>query len=260
MDSPLSYVKTMETRHCLWQPSPAKLTLADDEVHTWRATLDLPLSLVEQLGGLLTADESDRAERFHFEKDRQHFIVGRGLLRIILGRYLRIAPERLRFFYNRYGKPFLAPEYGLHKLCFNMSHSGGLALFAITRNRDIGVDLERIRANLEYEEIAERFFSPEEVMGLHTIPTRMKVEVFFNCWTRKEAYIKAQGQGLSLPLDSFDVSFAPGEPATLLATRDDPREASRWTLQELAPGQGYVGALAVRGCNCRYKYWQQDDS
>lgn len=97
-------------------------------------------------------------------------------------------------------------------------------------------------------------------MGLRIIPTRIKVEVFFNCWTRKEAYIKAQGQGLSLPLDSFDVSFAPGEPATLLATRDDPREASRWTLQELAPGQGYVGALAVRGCNFRYKYWQRDDS
>ena len=121
---------------------------------------------------------------------------------------------------------------------------------------EIGVDVERVRSNFEYEEIAERFFSANEVAILRTIPAEQKLEAFYNCWTRKEAYIKAHGKGLSLPLDSFDVSFAPGEPPILLMTRDEPQESSHWTLVDLQPGPGYVGALAVKGTGCRFRYWE----
>jgi 4'-phosphopantetheinyl transferase len=246
----------MATHNHLWCLPPAQLTLADDEVHVWRAALDLPSGQVQYLRGSLTADELGRAERFHSEKGRQQFIAGRGILRTILSRYLAIAPGHHRFCYNQDGKPLLAPEFDHYRLNFNLAHSNGLALYAIARGREIGIDLEQIRTNFECEEIAERFFSPVEVAILRTISAEMKAEAFFNCWTRKEAYIKAQGEGLSLPLHSFDVSYAPGEPARVLATRDDPQEAARWTLQELIPGDGYVGALAVEGCDWRHKCWQ----
>jgi Phosphopantetheinyl transferase len=246
----------MQTDNHLWFPPPTALILADNEVHVWRAQLHLPASQVQQLRDILTADELDRADHFAFEKDKQHFIAARGTLRSILSRYTNIQPSHVRFCYNSYGKPLLASRFDQYLLNFNLSHSDGMALYAITRNREIGIDLERIRSDFQYEEIAERFFSPREVAVLHTIQTELRLEAFFNCWTRKEAYIKAHGQGLSLPLDSFDVSFAPWEPPMLLITKDESQEASRWTLQELRPGHGYVGAVAVKGRGCRFRYWQ----
>jgi 4'-phosphopantetheinyl transferase len=239
----------MEIQEQLWLPPPTNLNLTNHEVHVWRAALDLASSQVKHLRGILTTDELDRAERFHFDKDRRYFIAGRGLLRTILSRYLSVPPENLRFCYNSYGKPSLAPEFDHHRLNFNLSHSDGLALYAITRNREIGIDLERIRTNIEYEELAKRFFSPREVAVFRTIPAEMKARTFFSCWTRKEAYIKAQGQGLSIPLDSFDVSLVPGKPAMLLTVRNKPREVSHWTLQDLKLGDGFVGTIAVRTRN-----------
>jgi 4'-phosphopantetheinyl transferase len=164
-------------------------------------------------------------------------------------------PGHLRFNYNQYGKPFLAPEFSSYLLNFNLSHSESMALYAITRNMESGVDLERVRSDVEYEEIAKHFFSVNEVAILRTIPIEKKLEAFYRCWTLKEAYIKARGKGLSLPLDSFDVSFAPWEPPMLLITKEEPQERSLWTLLELKPGLGYMGALAVKGIGCRLKYW-----
>jgi 4'-phosphopantetheinyl transferase len=129
-----------------------------------------------------------------------------------------------------------------------------MALYAITRNREIGVDVERVRSDFEYEKIAKRFFSVNEVAILRTLPTEKKLEAFYNCWTRKEAYLKAHGKGLSLPLDTFDVSFAPGELPMLLITKDEPQERCLWTLLDLKPGPGYIGALAVKGIGCRFRY------
>jgi 4'-phosphopantetheinyl transferase len=246
----------METLNHLWSPAPKDLLLAANEVHVWRAQLDLPSSQVQRLRAILTEDEVDRANRFSFEILRQRFIAARGALRSILSRYITIFPGHLRFLYNQYGKPFLAPEFSSYLLNFNLSHSGSMALYAMTRNKEIGVDVERVRSNFEYEEIAERFFSANEVAILRTIPAEQKLEAFYNCWTRKEAYIKAHGKGLSIPLDSFDVSFAPGEPAVLLHTKDEPQERSLWTLRDIQPGPGYVGALAVKGIGCRLKYWE----
>ena len=246
----------METLNHLWSPAPKDLILADNEVHVWRAQLELPSSQVQWLRGILTDDELDKANRFYFEIDRQRFIAARGILRSILSRYITIYPGHLRFSYNQYGKPFLAPDFSSTLLNFNLSHSGSVALYAITRNMEIGVDVERVRSGFEYEEIAKRFFSVNEVAVLRTIPTEKKLEAFYHCWTRKEAYIKAHGKGLSMPLDSFDVSFTPGEPPMLLLTRDEPQARSLWTLLDLGSGTSYIGALAVKGTGCRFRYWE----
>jgi 4'-phosphopantetheinyl transferase len=203
----------------------------------------------------LSEDEGARAARFYFQKDREHFIVARGLLRSILGRYLDSEPSTLRFSYSNYGKPALvgAEEAALR---FNLSHSGGLALLAVTRGREIGVDLERVRPDFVDDQIAERFFSPREVARLRALPPGVQLEAFFTCWTRKESYIKAHGEGLSLPLDGFDVTLTPGEPAALLSTRGDLREAALWSLRALHPWPGYVAALAVEGHDWQLKTWR----
>jgi 4'-phosphopantetheinyl transferase len=246
----------METLNHLWSPAPKDLRLVDNEVHVWRAQLDVPSPQVQGLRGILTDDELDRANRFSFEIDRQRFIAARGTLRSILSRYITICPGHLRFYYNQYGKPFLAPAFSSDLLNFNLSHSASMAVYAITRNMEIGVDIERVCSDVEYEEIADRFFSANEMAVLRTIPTEKKLEAFYHCWTRKEAYIKAHGKGLSLPLDSFDVSFAPWEPPMLLITKDEPQARSLWTLLDLKPGPGYMGALAVKGIGCRFRYWE----
>jgi 4'-phosphopantetheinyl transferase len=230
--------------------------LGSDEVHVWRASLDLEASCVQSLLSTLSEEERVRAERFCFQKDREHFIVARGLLRAILGRYLDMQPSQLRFCYSPYGKPTLTRESGGDMLQFNLSHSHRLALVAVTRGREIGVDLEYIRPEPDLISLAERFFSPREVAVLCALPANMQTEAFFNCWTRKEAYLKAKGFGLSIPLSQFDVSLAPGEPAALLSTNWDTQEASRWSLRELNPGPGYVAALTVLGHHWWLFCWQ----
>jgi 4'-phosphopantetheinyl transferase len=230
--------------------------LSKNDVHVWCASLDVAKLHIESLQKTLSADELRRAECFYFRKDYEHFIVARGLLRFILSRYLDIEPSQLRFRYNPYGKPALANTAYEDALCFNLSHSHGLAIYAVTRGREIGIDLERIQPDLPYEEIAEQFFSLEENRVLRALPAKMKREAFFSCWTRKEAYLKAKGDGLSFPLDQFDVSLTPGEPAMLLNTRGAPQEASRWSLHELTPTYGYIAALAIEGYGWRIAYWK----
>jgi 4'-phosphopantetheinyl transferase len=240
----------------LWRPPPVELTLSSAEVHVWRACLDPAASCVERLQSTLAADELQRAARFHFTRDRRRFTVARGVLRDILGRYLGVPPSELGFHYSAYGKPALADVAAAAGLRFNVSHSHEMALFAVACGREVGVDIEYLGREIRGEEIAERFFSARERASLRALPAEVKHEAFFNCWTRKEAYIKAHGEGLSLPLDQFDVSLAPGEPAALLATRSDPREALRWSLQALTPGPGYVAALAVEGQGWHLTCWQ----
>jgi 4'-phosphopantetheinyl transferase len=239
-----------------WRTPPDTLSLGDDDVHVWRVRLNQSASRLRSVLHILAADEHDRAERFYFHKDRERFIVARGALRAILSCYLNLEPRHLSFGYGPYGKPALARDSDGDALRFNVSHSHGLALVAVTRGREIGVDLERISAEAANEQIAERFFSPREIIKLRSLPTDRQTEAFFHCWTRKEAYIKARGEGLSLPLDQFDVSLVPGEPAALLSTQADPHEASRWGLQELVLGPGYVAALAVEGHDWQLQCWR----
>jgi len=243
-----------------WQCPPDTLVLGQDEIHVWRSGLDQTPSRIQSLRQNLTTDEQARAERFHFAKDRGHFIVARGVLRAIIGRYLNRAPEHLPFCYGSHGKPALAGEGDQDSIRFNVSHSHGMALYAVARGREVGVDIERIRDDLAVAEIAERFFSPSEITTLMELPTDLRHHAFFRCWTRKEAYIKARGEGLSMPLDQFDVSLAPGEPAAILGSRPDPSEALRWHLRELTPAPGYAAALAVEGSGCRLGCWQWPNS
>ncbi len=226
-----------------------------DEVHVWRASLDLGASRRHALHLTLAEDEQERAERFHFAKDRARFIAGRGLLRAILARYLRADPAGLRFCYDPKGKPALTPASHTGGLRFNMSHSHGLALYAVTRGRELGVDLEYIQPRLEGG-IAERFFSPREVAALGALPADLRNEAFFACWTRKEAYVKAKGDGLALRLDQFDVSLNPRQPAALLRMEGDPQEACRWSLWALDAAPGYAAALCVEGHDWRLARWQ----
>jgi 4'-phosphopantetheinyl transferase len=215
----------------------------------------LPEADVYRLWSFLAEDERQRAERYVFEKDRRHFVVARGLLRVLLGRYLQQAPQQLCFTYGSHGKPALATATRGELLHFNVSHSHGLALYAMTHGRELGVDVERIRPAVAQEMIAERFFSSHEVTILRALPIVLQGTAFFACWTRKEAFIKAKGDGLALPLDQFDVSLAPGEPAALLRTAWDPPEAARWTMQDLAPAPGYRAAVAVAGHDWRLVCW-----
>ncbi|HMF12553.1 MAG TPA: 4'-phosphopantetheinyl transferase superfamily protein, partial [Gemmataceae bacterium] len=222
--------------------------LTADDVHVWRISLEIGDTILARLRETLAEDERRRADRYHFEKDRRHFLAGRGSLRAILAHYLERHPQAVRFVYTNYGKPQLTDDTSLR---FNLTHSHGLALLAVTQGREIGVDLERIRDNLEGEQLAERFFSPREVAALRALSPELRREAFFHCWTRKEAYIKANGKGLSLPLDQFDVTLRPGEPAALLATQHAPDEARRWSMRHLVPDEGYVGALVVEGHSWR---------
>jgi 4'-phosphopantetheinyl transferase len=217
--------------------------------------LALDAAELETLRKVLSPDEQARAERFCFEKDRQRFIASRGILREILSRYLKREPARLEFSYSRFGKPSLAPDDSGSGVHFNLSHSHGLALYAISRFPEIGVDVERLRRDFPCEQIAEHFFSPHEVKTLRSLPEAGKYEAFFNCWTRKEAFVKARGEGLSLPLDQFTVSLAPAEPVALLRTEGDSGEASQWALRGINPVDGYIAALAAKGNEWHPKFW-----
>jgi 4'-phosphopantetheinyl transferase len=207
------------------------------------------------LGRLLSDDERHRALCFHFEQNRNRYTARRGVLRLILGRYLGTEPGALKFCYGPQGKPRLAKSHASARLRFNVTHSHGLALYALALQREVGIDLERVCDRVEFERIAAAFFSARERAALTNVAARVRQRAFFACWTRKEAYLKARGDGLTLPLDQFDVSLAPGDPARLLAVRGKPLEASRWMLQELSLGVDYVAALAVEGQGWRLASW-----
>jgi 4'-phosphopantetheinyl transferase len=238
---------TDKATHSARGHEPDRFLLANRDVQIWQLSLDQSPATVNQLRQLLSADEEERARRFHFEVDRQHFIVGRGCLRIILSRYLKIRPEEIEFTYTDYGKPQIAASGTPRQpLNFNLAHSRGVALYAFTLLGEIGVDIEYIRPEFPDEEIARRFFSASEVARLGDLPVETRPQAFFNCWTRKEAFIKAKGVGLSLPLDQFDVTLDPAEPAALLRTRWNENEAAYWSLRAIETTRGYAAAVAVR--------------
>jgi 4'-phosphopantetheinyl transferase len=163
----------------------------------------------------------------------------------------------VNFSYSKHSKPSLGPEHESAKIKFNISHSGGITLLAFARGREIGVDVEQVRSDFDVQAIARRFFSSSEQKHLADLPVEKSVEAFFRCWTRKEAYIKAIGDGLSLPLSQFDVSLESGESDALLATRPDGSEAGHWLLREVPGGPGYIAALCVRGRDCKLSDWSE---
>ncbi len=222
--------------------------LERDDVHVWRTRLACHDALVERSESTLSKEEIARANRFHQSRDRCHYVVGRGCLRWLLGEYLSMAPADVRLNATALGKPYLiGDETGLR---FNVAHSDELALFAFARGREVGIDVEREWSDVNWRELAERNFAPEERAALLSAaaPSDPR-KAFFRCWTRKEAYVKALGQGMQVPLDGFAVTIA-AESAALIHTAHDPAQQSRWSLASLSPAAGFAAALAVEGHNC----------
>jgi 4'-phosphopantetheinyl transferase len=251
----------MEQAEDYAEPAAGALAIGDAQVHVWRARLDLPAPQLRRLASILGAEESARAARFAFDVHRDRFVARRGILRLILARYLHVMPAGIALQSSEYGKPSLAASHGTD-LRFNLSHSQDLALYAVTRGRELGVDVECIRPGPVEDSIAQRFFAPGEVAALDALPEACRTSGFFDIWSRKEAYIKAQGLGLSLALDSFEVSLGKGEPVRLLRTAPDAHEAARWTMAALHPAPGNAAALAVAGrpfeLRCCNWSWQDE--
>ena len=228
-----------------WDLAPIVGTLGADDGHVWMTSLDQPADTITRLARLLSRDEYQKAERFHRPTDRRHFIAGRGILRKIISAYLALAPDEVRFEYNQYGKPFISSDQNRNALSFNVSHSGGMALYAVARGRRIGVDIEYMREDFATMDVAERFFSKNEFEALKAVPSDLRAKAFFNCWSRKESYIKAIGMGVSYPLDGFTVSLTPDVTPALLKVDADAAEVSRWNMYELDVGEEYSAALIV---------------
>jgi 4'-phosphopantetheinyl transferase len=212
--------------------------LAFGEAHVWSVRLDAPPRTSAGLYATLTDDERNRSARFRFERDRKRYIVARGVLRELLGRYLKIEPGQIRFAYNAFGKPRLSPACG-NRIEFNLSHSNDLALIAVAAHTSVGIDVEYIWTQHDYADVARQFFSAAEVDHLNRLPSHLRPQAFFSCWTRREAYVKAGGEGLAGDLDGAPCDAAAG----------------RWSLYPLQPAPGYVGALAVEGGGWRLRQW-----
>lgn len=241
----------------MWLNPPDNLILREKEAHIWRADLELNDCFQSSFLKLLSNDEKNRAHKFRFSKDRQNFITARGILRSLIGKYLKINPAEITFRYNEFGKPGISNNNHLH---FNISHSQNLALFAFTNNFNVGVDVEYVNPNIEAKDIAKNFFSANEIIKLLALPEKQQALGFFNCWTRKESFIKAVGEGLSFPLNKFEVSLEPDKPAQLLATDWDPKAISNWSIYSMSPGANFVGSLAIEGLVEKVKFWNWQKS
>jgi 4'-phosphopantetheinyl transferase len=235
-----------------WSRPAQALALQEDELHIWLAWLDVEPQERTRLCSYLNKDEVSRAQRFIFPRDRDHFIVARGRLRELLGKYLHCPPNAVQFKTGRYGKLSLLDDRD--QLRFNLSHSHGLALYGFCMARELGIDTEKIRPQFAGEGIAERYFSETEQRELAELPKELRDTAFFLCWTRKEAYIKAHGDGLQIALDSFDVSLKPGEPETLRSV-----DSGRWSMRSFTPAPEFVAAIIAEGKIQSTRFLKYDD-
>ena len=240
----------------VWRSDLPDTFRIEDQVHVWRIPLVGDAALLGRLTAVLDAAEKQRVNRFVFAADRRRYLLSHAALRLILSNYLPQEPDMLIFGLGAYGKPYLqssGPGYGLQ---FNLTHTPEMALIAVTGSLAVGIDIEQVRPLDDALAIADRFFSAEEIADLRTVAgTTFEAQAFFNCWTRKEAIIKAQGAGLSRALDSFAVTLLPDE--AVVVRRDDQRPASQepWHLRALHPGPNYAAALAVENAPQSIQYW-----
>jgi len=237
----------------VWQSPPPSLELAANVAHVWPLRLDHSQLDAARFRALLNPEECVRADRYRFDRDRNRFTATRGVLRTLLAQYTGRNRTELGFVFSKHGKPALDPDTSNQPIQFNVSHSGVFALIGFTVHDAIGVDVEQIERRVSQEKIAERYFSPDEVSRLRTLPEHEQSEAFFRCWTRKEAFIKAHGDGLSLPLDSFSVTLGPSEPPKLLRFDGEPGVKS-WSIAALDMGEGYVGAACVASPAPSFRY------
>ena len=217
----------------------ANFVLEENEVHVWRVSLDASVDLQKKCTTILSADERQRSKRFHFVKHRRQYVISHGVLRELLGRYLRCTADGIDFVVNQFGKPYLENV----RLKFNLSHSEDFALIAIASNLEVGVDVEAINRKVEYLDLAKRFFSQQEFREIAAYPEEHQALAFFRCWTGKEAIIKAKGEGLSIPLDSFSVSLI-GDGIQKISLSSEEIGSSTWALAPLEVNESYLAGLA----------------
>jgi 4'-phosphopantetheinyl transferase len=241
-----------------WVTPPDVLRISLQEIHVWRIRLAQPSETVKRLEQVLNTEEIKRADRYRTELLRIRFVIGRGSLRTILGRYVAEAPEQLAFRYGERGKPALADRSSGLDIQFNTSNSNDIAVVAIALGRQLGVDVEQVRPIENFDRIVAHHFSAQERSGFSRLSEDQRLEAFFRCWTRKEAYLKATGEGLSRALDSFDVSLAPGDSPKLLRVDGSPEELTRWEFQDLLVGRNYIGSIAVEGPGWELKPYQHE--
>jgi 4'-phosphopantetheinyl transferase len=215
-----------------------------DPITVWFVPLETDEAVFEKNLQLLSDDEHTRAQRFHFDKDRHHFVNCRATLRKVLADITGHSADTLTFRYAEHGKPYL--EGPRSEVFFNVSHTHGMGLVASRSSGEIGVDLEPRERKVNYPELAKGFFSPAETETLLALPQEEQQEAFIRCWTRKEAYMKARGAGISMGLSTFDVSFAPGDQPCLLRT-ETPGDADAWSLHDLSTVEGFIAALCLEG-------------
>jgi 4'-phosphopantetheinyl transferase len=244
---------TLPAREAEWEAPTVPPNLAADEIHVWRSHLVRNASDRAAFASCLSPDERARASRIHFARDRDRFIVARGTLRTLLSYYVNVPPVALRFFYGQYGKPFLERERHKQNVSFNVSHSCDLALYAISLNRDVGIDVESVSPDFVNAEMARQCFSRVELRSFWSVPSELRMEAFFNGCTRKEAYIKALGMGLSIALDSFDVTLSPHDRACFLRGIDQ-----QWQLVSFRAEAGFPAALVHNRAPCRVRFFARD--
>lgn len=239
-----------------WPEGPSCPSLSSDRVDVWRMQLDGPIEITPP-PNILSSDELTRAGQYHFEKDCQHFSRCRSTLRVLLSRYLGIPAAEIRFEYQSTGKPELAARQNPHRLRFNVSHSAGLALIAVSSDHRIGIDIEKIRADVDTISLADRFFSARERADLRSLPDHLRLPAFFACWTRKESFLKATGDGLSVPLADFSMTTDPDLDPELEELRGNGEARKQWFLADLSVADGYRAAMAIEGAfSCVETYTQ----
>ena len=241
------------------QPSSPAIHLAGDEIHLWNASLVQPAPVIGYLAELLSEDEKARAARFYFEKDRASYVVGRGLLRKILGAYLGLNPAWIAFHYGPYGKPFLKADQVNHTLEFNLAHSGTRALYAFCWNRPLGVDIEQVRAMDHQDDFAAQIFSASESALVASLVGEQKQQTFFKIWTCKEAFFKASGDGLTKPIDQAEIALNERGTARLVSIAGDPQQAHGWQLETFQPAADYQAALAFQGPPYKISFQRVED-
>jgi 4'-phosphopantetheinyl transferase len=236
-----------------WPESSDQPALGASDVHVWATSLEADAAA---WGKFLSPPEQDRAARFHFELHRRRFIVGRGWLRVILGRYLQAEPQLVQFVCSAHGKPELSGSFSSSGLRFNLAHSEDLAVLAVTRLGPVGVDLEKIVPLEDVDELVARFFSSRENNSFQQLPSEQKPNAFFSLWTRKEAWLKATGEGIAHSLNLVEVSFLPDEPAKLLSMPPHLSQGFYWSLHNLSPAAQFAAALAVAGESIKLQCWR----
>lgn len=246
----------MTNHQSLWHQAIPGALILTNQIHVWRMSLDLSEHQRANMLAILSADEIERAGRFHFEKNQNRFISARGMLRQILGLYLGEKPQRLQFEYTAFGKPVFGTNSDYKDLHFNLSHSESFALCAITHSREIGIDIERVRNEISVAQIVRRFFSSGEIHSIETLHEEKQNQLFFQYWTRKEAFLKGMGQGLSFPMEQCDVSLMSGVTFSPVIFHHEKSENSDWHVKDLFPAEGYVAAIAVEGRDCDLSCFQ----